>query len=92
MKRQVIPKDNSKTMESWMLKNGKAGDVFYTWKSDKDMTALASISGRKIKTERRVVINRDFTHPEIEPITRVTLLNDSPALIAEVINQVGKIT
>lgn len=50
----------------------KAGSVFYTSKTDKDMTALASVCSKRIRTERMIAI-----HPltlEAERIVKCTIL------------------
>jgi hypothetical protein len=63
-------------LESWMLKNGKAKQVFYSHKKDKDLTAFAHFYNRKIKTERLIVVsyaNKEFK-PIASTITKVTLL------------------
>ena len=61
-----------RTMETYMLANGKAGDTFYTHRSDKDMTVYALNWNRKIETEKLLLV-KYIPEPSIERITRVTL-------------------
>ena len=63
-----------RTMESWMVANGKVGEVFYTEHPDKDITALSSYHKRKLKTERVFVTNYTKDEIECKRITKVTLL------------------
>jgi hypothetical protein len=56
-----------------MIVNGEPGDIFYTIKLDKDVTAIASYYKRQVKTERVIVITTD-THPIAERITKVTIV------------------
>lgn len=61
-------------MESWMIANGKAGDHFYSDKQDKHLTAISTAHGRKIKTERLIVVTTAKAEPTAKNITKVTLL------------------
>lgn len=63
------------TIESWMLVNGKKGKHFYTDKQDKHLTALATYYGRKIRTERMVVITTGGKEPKAKYITKVVLIS-----------------
>ena len=65
---------NRFTLESWMITNGKAGDIFYSQKLDKYLTAIASYNKRKILTERMAVVGKIGESPYCEPIVKVTLL------------------
>jgi hypothetical protein len=61
--------------ETWWMKNGVPGDVFYTQKDDKQMTASAVYYKRKITTERIAAFNiGDFPDAPAERITKVTIL------------------
>jgi len=67
--------------ESYMILNGKEGQVFYSPQLDIDLTSLASKLGRKIKTENyyalKVSIKREGRRrgvPEVINLTKVTLL------------------
>lgn len=63
-----------KTFESIALANGKKGDIFYTEKLQKHLTAIAVFHKRKIQTERIVAIKAGGTEPEAKYITRITIL------------------
>jgi lipoprotein-anchoring transpeptidase ErfK/SrfK len=62
------------TIESLSIINGKDFSIFYTTKKDKDVTALASYYGRKILTERLIVISGGKETPKATTLTKVTLL------------------
>jgi hypothetical protein len=62
------------TIESWMIANGKDFDVFYTTKKDKTITAAACHHGRKVHTERLIVISGDKEKPIATTLIKVTLL------------------
>ena len=62
-----------RTLESWMIKNGKKNAVFFTKKLDKDMTAIASYYQRKIITERVILTEGEWTKPKSYALTKVTL-------------------
>jgi hypothetical protein len=63
-----------RTMESWVLMNGKIGDVFFTIKGDKHLSAIALSNNRKIKTERVVLIKTVNKKPIAEKLTKVTIV------------------
>jgi len=63
----------TKTIESFAMLNYVSGDVFYTHKQDKDITAIANYYKRSVKTERMIAIDSE-KHSRIETITKVTLL------------------
>jgi hypothetical protein len=65
---------NEQSAESFAIKNGVAGDRFFTSKPDKSMTATAVYYKRKIATERCICITGSMSEPKVETITRVTLL------------------
>jgi hypothetical protein len=62
------------TFESWAIANGKPGKVFYSDKKDKHLTAIATHHGRKITTERLIVVSTGKSEPYASYITKVTLL------------------
>ena len=61
------------TLESWMMANGKVGDVFYSKKMDRHLTAIATHYGRKIKTERLITVTTAKTKLIASALTKVTL-------------------
>jgi hypothetical protein len=61
-----------RALESIALTALKAGQVFYTHKKDKDITAIAGYYKRKVKTERLFVI--DPQSGDTQKVVRVTLL------------------
>ena len=62
------------SMESWMILNGKPGEVFYTEKSDRYLTAVSRYYNKKINTERVVMVTRSKLNPEATSVTKVTIL------------------
>ena len=74
-------KPNRPSYESYMILNGKEGQVFYSPQLDLDLTSLAIKLGRKIRTENyyalKVSIKREGRKrgvPEVINLTKVTLL------------------
>lgn len=74
-------KPNRPSYESYMILNGKEGQVFYSPQLDLDLTSLAIKLGRKIRTENyyslKVSIKREGRRrgvPEVINLTKVTLL------------------
>ena len=74
-------KPSKPSYESFMIINGKEGQVFYSPKLDIDLTSLASKLGRKIKTEIHFAfkvsnkrVGRKLATPEVFHLTKVTLL------------------
>ena len=63
-----------RTMESWMIANGKAGEHFYSDKEDRCITAISSYYHRKIVTERLITITTSGGIDTWENIVKVTLL------------------
>lgn len=61
-------------MESWMIANGKKGEVFYSEKLDRHLTAISSHHKRKISTERLITITTGGKNPQAKYIIKVTLL------------------
>lgn len=59
-------------MEGKLIKDGKTGDVFFTYKADRIMTALATYYGKKILTERYTAIDK-ATNKKLEHLTKVTI-------------------
>ena len=62
-------------MESIVLTNAEQFYVFYSSKTDRQLTALASAYNREIRTERVVVVDGNRTNPSAYPLTKVTILN-----------------
>jgi hypothetical protein len=61
-----------RTLESIALTTLPKNSVFYSHKADKDLTAIASYYGVKIKTERLMLVSpQQYT---IRKITKVTIL------------------
>ena len=74
-------KPSKPSYESFMILNGKEGQVFYTPQLDIDLTSLASKLGRKISTENYYALKssikkegRKRVVPEVINLTKVTLL------------------
>ena len=74
-------KNSRPSYESYMITNGKEGQVFYSPQLDLDLTSLAIKLGRKIRTENyyslKVSIKREGRKrgvPEVINLTKVTLL------------------
>ena len=74
-------KNSRPSYESFMIANGKEGQVFFTPQFDYDLTSLASKLGRKIKTEIHFAfkvsnkrIGNKLSVPEVFHLTKVTLL------------------
>ena len=61
------------SIESIIITTGKAGQVFYTHKNDKDMTALASYYKRELFTERGIFVSGTKAKPTSYYLTKVTL-------------------
>jgi len=75
VKAMPVKKGTVRTMESYMIKNGKPGDQFYSNKKDKDLTAIATQHKRKITTNRLIVVDGTSQyHPTVKGITKITLL------------------
>lgn len=64
----------TQSAESWMIANGKPGQVFYSVKEDKHLTAMATYYQRKITTERIVSVSTAKKEPVANFLTKVTLL------------------
>ena len=60
------------SVESIALTALKQGEIFYTHKQDKDITAIACYYKRKVKTDRFFVI--DPQTGETQRLVRVTIL------------------
>jgi hypothetical protein len=60
--------------ESWALSFGKPGDVFYTDKKLKTMTASAHYYKRKIQTECVTMVGGLRENPNVACVTKVTIL------------------
>lgn len=78
--KNINPRTNTETkmrkpnFERMMIEEGEAGDTFYSEKLDKNITGTASACGRKVRTERVIVITSTKAEPEAKCITKVTLL------------------
>lgn len=62
------------TLESWFIANGKEGQVFYSEKKDRHLTAIATYHQRKILTERLITVTTGKLIPIAATLTKVTLL------------------
>jgi len=69
-----MPRVGQFTLESWMMANGMKNKSFYSDKQDKDLTAIANYYGRKIITERLIMVTTKKKTPTATYITKVTLL------------------
>jgi hypothetical protein len=63
-----------KNYESWVFTNGIVGDVFFSQKSERTLTASAGYYNRKITTERIVAVSGTREAPEATSIVKVTIL------------------
>lgn len=61
-------------MEGYMLQNGKKGEVFYSTKSDRGITASAIHYKRKVLTERVIVIESKMKIPTATRIIKITII------------------
>jgi len=68
-------KDITLGIESYLIKHGKKGTVFYTELKDNNIAAKAFYHNRKVTTERIIAVNASSTWINFtsKPITRVTL-------------------
>jgi hypothetical protein len=57
-----------------MIANGKEGQVFYSEKKDRHLTAIATHHQRKILTERLIAVTTGKEEPVATNLTKVTLL------------------
>ncbi len=68
------PSKNIRTLEPFMIKNGKPGKVFYSLQSDIQNAVIAGRHRRHIHTEKVIVISGKMTaEPQAQIITKVTL-------------------
>ena len=67
-------KGKTLTIESHVLSVGKSGMQFYTDKSDKHITAIASYYYKKVATERLIAVQVGKTPLKAKYITKVTIL------------------
>ena len=74
MKKKRIDSGTPRTHTAFFIINGEIGDVFYTEKMDKDITAIANHYGRKVQTERVTVVEGGTMNPSAKPLTKVILL------------------
>ena len=52
-----MPSKGPKTLEAIAMTTLKKGQIFYTTKKDKDITAISSYYDRKVRTERLYTLN-----------------------------------
>jgi len=67
-------KGSYSSMESWAMANAKIGDVFYSDKKDRHLTAIATHHNRKITTERLITVTTSKATPVANTIIKVTIL------------------
>ena len=60
------------TVESFAITKLKKGKSFFSYKQDKDLTAIASYYKIKIKTERLILVNPQTC--KCEKITKITII------------------
>jgi len=63
-------------MQGKQLKDAKMGEVIYTHKADKWVTAQATYYKRKVKTERIIAMEGDMLQPIAVPLTKVIILDN----------------
>ena len=69
-------KTGARTPDTILMSSLKKGSVFYSPKKAKDLTAIAAIYDRKIKTEGLIIISgKNQQRPTAGSITKVTLAN-----------------
>ena len=61
------------SMESIIITTGEVGQIFYTHKTDREMTGIATYYGRKIKTERGIFVSGFKENPKSQYLTKVIL-------------------
>jgi hypothetical protein len=74
---KITKQMEKRTIESWAIEKGKPGLVFYSEKKDRHLTSIAATLGRKIKTERVLLltnIHRKEDQPACNHLLKVTLL------------------
>jgi len=74
IKKESKRKNKQYTFESWMMANAKEGDIFYSEKLDRHLTAIATHHSRKISTERVLVVTTAKSTPECRYLVKVTIL------------------
>lgn len=67
-----MPAKGPQTLEAMAISSLKKGQVFFTKKTSKDMTAISVYYNRKIKTERLLTLN--VTSGKTSKIVKVTLM------------------
>jgi hypothetical protein len=74
---QIARKETDpKTLESLMLKHGKVGEVFFSMREDRLITAAANYYKRTVTTERMLLVSSAKAEPTAEYITKVTLTSN----------------
>lgn len=63
-----------RSAETWFIINGKPGEVLYTTKADKIITAASVTYKRPLTTERILAISYTNNKREIIDLTKITLL------------------
>lgn len=66
-------KGEQSSLEGFMMANGKPGDIFYSDKSDRALTAIANYYNRKIVTERLIVLKPFWKDQTTSCITGIAL-------------------
>lgn len=67
--------NKQRTVESYIIANGKKGYIFYSTKPDRHLTAIASQHNRSIRTTRIVAVESGSKTPKCNYITKIVLLN-----------------
>ncbi len=67
-------KSGSRTIESFAIANGKPGDSFITKKEDRIITANASYQGKKVITERCLLVRHNSNPMTTEEVVLVTIV------------------
>lgn len=67
-------KNKIRTNESFAIANGKPGDSFITRKEDRIVTANASFHGKKITTERCLLVRHNANPMTTEEVVLVTIV------------------
>ncbi len=63
-----------RSIEAFALQSYKKGQIFYTHKSNKDITSIAGYYKRKISTTKFIAINT-MNHKQINEVVKVELLD-----------------
>jgi hypothetical protein len=63
-----------RTIEGTIMQSAKVGDIFYTTKSDRHVTAIAANYHRIVKTVKLITVNPWNGEPSAATITQVTII------------------